>query len=480
MEQSRLVKYIGALPAKEKEKFHLFVHSPYFNKHDKTVQLLAVIEKWLERPNGTLEKPDVFKKLFPQEKYDEQRLHNVMSYLKKLYHSFLAYRRFEDTPFQGQLLTIEAAYDSNQFDLMKNRGKLLEKDLNKHACKDRHLYHTAFKLNKTMGYHGALYEDRSKPALLQSMVDNLDRYYILEKLRHSCHIQANVMMMNTAYKFHFLQELLAYIKDNWQEYENDTPIVLYYTIFRSLEQEDDDPQPYQRLKYMLANEIPNLSKDEQGDLYSFAINYCIRRINGGDRDFQRELFQLYKQGLKAGLILDNGILSEWNYKNITALGCSLKEFEWTENFIQTYKEKLLVERQENAYNYNLAHLYYNKKLYNEALSVLLLVQFTDVKYHLNTTFLLLRTYYALKDTEALLALIETFRIYVMRNKKMTTEQKKGYTNFLRFAKKLVLLKHQAAAYTRSGLNEKLDHLHTKISGTRNVINKFWLLEECRA
>lgn len=479
MEQSRLVKYIKALSPKEREKFHLFVHSPYFNKHDKTVQLLEVIEKWLERPHTSLDKPVVFKKLFPKEKYDEQRLHNVMSYLKKLYHSFLAFRHFEETPFQGKLCTIEAAYESNQFDLMKNRGKLLEKDLDKHPYKDGHLYYTFYKLNKVMGYYITMYEDRSKPTQLQGMVDSLDRYYILEKLRHSCHILANTMMLNTAYNFHFLKELLEYIKKNWEEYEHDTPIVLYYTIYRSLEQQDN-PAAYQRLKYMLANEISLLSKDEQGDLYSFAINYCISRINQGDRDFQRELFQLYKQGLKSGLILDRGILSEWNYKNITALGCSLKEFEWTEDFIQTYKEKLLVERQENAYNYNLAHLYYNKKLYNEALSVLLLVQFTDVKYHLNTTFLLLRTYYALKDTEALLALIETFRIYVMRNKKMTTEQKKGYTNFLRFAKKLVLLKHQAAAYTRSGLHEKLDNLHTKISQTRNVINKFWLLEECRA
>ena len=479
MEQSRLVKYIKTLAPKEREKFHLFVHSPYFNKHDKTVQLLALIERWIERPSISLEKPAVFKKLFPQESYDEQRLHNVMSYLKKLYHNFLAYRRFEDMPFQGQLFTIEAAYDNNQFDLMKNRGKLLEKDLDKHPSQDGALYFTSYKLNKVMGYYINMYEDRAKPALLQGMVDSLDRYYILEKLKHSCHIKANVMMMNTPYKFHFLQELLSYIKANWVEYENDTPIVLYYTIFQSLA-EQDQPEHYHHLKYMLANEIPKLSTAEQGDLYSFAINYCIVRINQGNADFQRELFQLYKQGLRAGLILDNGILSEWNYKNITSLGCSLKEFEWTENFIQVYKEKLLVERQENAYNYNLAHLYYNKKLYNEALSVLLLVQFTDVKYHLNTTFLLLRTYYALKDTEALLALIETFRIYVMRNKKMTTEQKKGYTNFLRFAKKLVLLKHQAAAYTRSGLGEKLDGLHIKISGTRNVINKFWLLEECRA
>lgn len=117
------------------------------------------------------------------------------------------------------------------------------------------------------------------------MIDNLDCYYILEKFRYSCYIKVNVMMMNMVYKFYFLQELLDYIKGNWQEYENDMFIVLYYIIFCSLEQEDDDLQFYKCLKYMLVNEIFNLSKDEQGDFYFFVINYCIWRINGGDREF---------------------------------------------------------------------------------------------------------------------------------------------------------------------------------------------------
>ncbi|NBC08183.1 MAG: hypothetical protein GVY26_13400, partial [Bacteroidetes bacterium] len=112
-------------------------------------------------------------------------------------------------------------------------------------------------------------------------------------------------------------------------------------------------------------------------------------------------------------------------------------------------------------------------------SALLVVQFTDVKYHLSTTFLLLRTYYALKDTEALLSLIETFRIYVIRNRKMTVEQKRGYTNFLRFAKKLVLVKHQASTYSKKDYVKELEELRGKIDDTENVINRYWLLEECQ-
>jgi hypothetical protein len=92
---------------------------------------------------------------------------------------------------------------------------------------------------------------------------------------------------------------------------------------------------------------------------------------------------------------------------------------------------------------------------------------------------LLRTYFALKDTEALLSLIDTFRIYVIRNRKITTDQKRGYTNFLRFARKLVLIRHQAPAYSRKTVEEKLEELAKKVESTSNVINKYWLLEECK-
>lgn len=91
MEQSRLVKYIGVLFVKEKEKFYLFVYFFYFNKYDKIVQFLDVIEKWLECFNGILDKLKVFKRLFLSDKYDEQCFYNVMFYFKKLYYSFLVY-----------------------------------------------------------------------------------------------------------------------------------------------------------------------------------------------------------------------------------------------------------------------------------------------------------------------------------------------------------------------------------------------------
>ena len=477
MENSRLVRYIQALTSKQRDKFHQFVISPYFNQHKKTIELLEIILKELDKSKPRLSKVAVHSRLFPKENYQEQHLHNVMSYLKKLYYRFLSFHHFEEQNLEEEVMTLVSAYENNQFDVLKNRGKQLEKRLKQQNYKDSDYYLANYRLNKLLGYYAAHYEDRSKTSIFQNMLDALDNYFLTEKLRNACHLTANMLIQNTHYDFQFLNQLLEHIETNWARYEVDKAVVLYYTILMSL-REGNHQEHYLRMKSMLEDDVESLGPVQKEDLYGFASNYCILQINLGKDEFRRELFHLYKHGLRIGLIMQNGMLSEWNYKNITALGCSLKEYEWTEDFIQSYKDMLPSHRRENAYNYNLAHLYYNKKQYNEAQSALLLVQFTDVKYHLNTSFLLLRTYYALQDTEALLSLIDTFRIYVIRNRKITTDQKRGYTNFLRFAKKLVLIRHQAAAFSRKNVQEKLDVLAQKIESTNNVINKFWLLEEC--
>lgn len=474
-----MVQHIRELPSKSRERLRLFVNSPYFNQHEKTAELLDYLLKKIDSPASALGKERVHKALFPKAPFDEQQLYNLMSYLNKLYYRFMAAQYTEKKRYQESLFTIEEAYDSHQFDVMTNRGKQLMKKLETDPVHDSEFLHTSYRLHHALGYYSGHYFNRAETNTFQQMLDNLDKYYLVEKLRNCCHLTANSLILNTSYNFRLLDELIAYLKANWADYQEERSIMLYYTALMSM-LEEDEPGHYQRMKHILAEDMDALSEKEGRDLYSFSYNYCIRMINAGQSEYQLELFQLYKQGLRQDLLLDKGLISEWDYKNIATLGARLREFEWTERFLQEYQEQLPPHRRENAYNYNLGNLYYNKGRYHDALSVLLLVQFTDVKYHLSTTFLLLRTYYALRDTEALLSLIETFRIYVIRNRKMTIEQKRGYTNFLRFAKKLVLIKHHASTYSRRDLEQEIATLRAKIEESDNVINKYWLLEECEA
>ena len=68
MEESRLIKHIEALGIRERERFRLFVQSPYFNRHEKTIQLLEIILKGIDSKRIKLTMEYVFSQLFPGEK----------------------------------------------------------------------------------------------------------------------------------------------------------------------------------------------------------------------------------------------------------------------------------------------------------------------------------------------------------------------------------------------------------------------------
>ena len=478
MKHSKIFQYISALSAREQEKFRQFVFSPYTNQHQKSQELLEYLLSSLNRGKTEIAPEKAFAKLFPKEPYDEQKLHNLLSNLKKLFLRFLALDELEQKPFLEDILTLEACNRKNFSKLLISRTRQLDKKLEEYPYRDEHYHQARYAMQVVQGYHTGTFGDRAKTSeIFQEMMDHLDRSYLLQKLRHACHLTAHSILFNLQYDFGPLKLWMAHIAEEPGKYLIDNDLDAYYTILLSLQDEQDE-RHYLHMKSLLREQFQHLSPGAVADLYGFANNYCIRQINTGKSAYQHELFELYQQGLERGLLLINGYLSEWDYKNIATLGCSLKAFEWTEQFLEAFQDKLPPNRRENAYNYNLANLYYNKRLYDKVLSTLFRVQFTDVKYHLNTTFLLLRTYYAKGDTEALFSLIDTFRVYILRNRQITTAEKKGYTNFLGLAKKLVKTRLQGPLYSKTSLEEQLAALRKRIEETDNVINRYWLLEQC--
>lgn len=56
----------------------------------------------------------------------------------------------------------------------------------------------------------------------------------------------------------------------------------------------------------------------------------------------------------------DGYLSPWTYKNIVIAALRAGEFEWTEQFIKSYKNKLNEKFRINAFNYNMGYLLFLK------------------------------------------------------------------------------------------------------------------------
>ncbi|HMR43283.1 MAG TPA: hypothetical protein PKC40_05595, partial [Saprospiraceae bacterium] len=217
-----------------------------------------------------------------------------------------------------------------------------------------------------------------------------------------------------------------------------------------------------------------LSFDDLQTAYNYLQNFCIEKINQGKDTFLRQLFQLYQQQLEKDLLLENGTLSEWHYKNIVTVGLRLGETEWTKSFLFEFKSRLLPDQAENAFTYNLAAIFYHQKEFEKVLELLLKVEFTDARYNLDAKALLLRTYFELEEYEPLFSLCDAFRQYLIRNNLLAESRKSGYAALFKLAKRAAKIKAGMGFSTDEKLKKELTKLKQDLSKGDIIFNAAWL------
>jgi hypothetical protein len=154
----------------------------------------------------------------------------------------------------------------------------------------------------------------------------------------------------------------------------------------------------------------------------------------------------------------------------------LGELEWTEQFIHQYKIMLPPKEQENAFIYNLAAFYFEAKHYKKSLLLLHEVKFTDSSYYIGAKIIQLKSYYELEESDAFYALIEAFRIYLLRNRTLSDYRKRANLNFLKLAQKIFKLKENEYIVGKKAFTEKLNKLKSQVANTSPLVNKQWLVD----
>ncbi|MEM1221000.1 MAG: hypothetical protein AAGH79_18910, partial [Bacteroidota bacterium] len=212
------------------------------------------------------------------------------------------------------------------------------------------------------------------------------------------------------------------------------------------------------------------SKNELNLLFIHMLNYCIdTKINAGETRYFQEIFSLYKTALQQEIIFEKGLLNPNHYKNIITVGLQVKAFDWVEEFTKTYTPKLPMELQKNALNFNLANIYFEKKEYQKVIEQLREVEYENLSYALGSKIILLKTYYELNELLPLDSLVDSFRIYLHRNKLISREVKQQYLNHLRFVKKLstILPNDQTT----------IEKVRKQIDQCKSLAGRKWILEK---
>ncbi len=273
--------------------------------------------------------------------------------------------------------------------------------------------------------------------------------------------------------FRSTQQELSLIPGFWEYTQQarfgDVPLISIYRNIILCLTEPDEELHFSNLIINLEKFSKNLTKEDLRECYYIAQNYCAFKISQGKMEYYREVFEIFRRVISNGLLLEDEQLSEGVYKNIITASLGVGEYGWAEKFIEDYSIYLPSNIRENARIFNLSYLYFHQKKYHKVIELLRNVEYSDIVYALGAKQMLLRTYYESNEHLAMDSLIDSFRIYLRRNKLISKNLKQEYNNFLNFLKRLI---------SRSPENrQSLAVLKTRISATQYVNSKKWLLDK---
>lgn len=465
MQDSRLIEIFQQLHKKELRELGKFVRSPFHNQRKDVVRLYEYLVEWLRKgKKENLSKEITFPVIFPKEKYDEKKIRYTMSFLYQAIKSFLAYQEFTAHPIQEQTAVVKVFRKKGLSRLFKQELRIAQTMIAKQPIRNQQYHLQNYQLQQER-YRFTQQETRTEALGLEELSSELDQFYIASKLSQSANALTHQALHQSNFKPDFLPEILNYL--NQKDFSHNPAIAIYFHCLKILTEEESLPY-FKKLRILMEQYSSAFPPRELQDIYTFALNYCIKRLNARNDLFHREALLLYQEGLEKEVFLENGVLSRFNYKNIVALGLGLGDLPWVEQFIEAYKAYLDKKYRESTYRFNLAMLHYKKGNYDEAMLLLQKVGTSDTFNNLNARRMLVRIYYAQGAEEALYSLLDSFQNYIYRKKELGYHRAL-YLNFVKFTRRLLQLNRYD--------QEQVTQLREEIEETTIVAEKVWLLEQ---
>jgi hypothetical protein len=468
MKEGKISGLIRALGPTEIPLFRTQIGRGEGETDKKVLLLFDAICRLVRKDGAEPDKREIFKTCFPGKKFNDQQYRYLATDMAYRLEHFIAQRGFEkDRSLYAQVLKRELAarkavkaYNTHRlaFEALKEESEHRDTQYYQH-CYESEFIHLA---KATAGMK------RDEKSNIGEVVEYLDRFYLARKLQLCCEIFNVRNVLSVEYRVFLLDEILLHLRN--KSYA-DTPVILVYfrILMTLLESENEDH--FHQLRKLLETHGTKFKVSELREMYQYVLNYCIKKINLGNISWQKTLFEIYKITIANKVLMSEGYLSHWDYKNIVTISLRQKEYDWCRNFIEKNKKFLLSAERENAYVYNLANLYFNSGEYSRSLKLLQQVEFSDLYYQLDSKSILLKTYFEMDETESFFYHATAFRTFLQRNKLVSDYQRTIYLNLIRFASQLM---------RTEGNKKKTELIRKKVEQNRNVADLQWLLGKIAA
>jgi hypothetical protein len=473
MKEKKILFALKGLSVYELNSFSKFIHSPYFNVNKNISDYYDLLERHIKE--GTvddLSNETCWRIVFNNEPYHNQRFLKLNSDLLSLLEDFIAQQEYEGMTSLRACHKLAGAGKRNMTKLyngiLGDIGRLNKYEINQSSefyLNKYQIENRIFSLKSENEKKNVKF-DIDIELNMQNVSQNLDFYYIAEKLKHFC----SLLSWRNVYKINFEIDNMDKILQvaNSDPY-NKIPVIQMYNSMHLTYTDEANTENYFKLKGFIKNFIHIFPEDEQKQIFATAISYCVNKVNKGDFSFQKETFFIYRETIERNNLLVGGLITPTDFRNIVFFALRVNEFEWTENFIHDYAEYLDPRYRDNAVEFSLARLEFYRKNFGKVLDHLNKVNYEDVWYNLNAKTLQLASYYELDEYDALESLLQAYKMYIKREKSITPERKVHYLNLIKFTSSLMKVNPRDQS--------KIQKIKIEIEQTKGIVSKPWLLEK---
>ncbi len=474
MISTRIYSILLTLERKDLNRFLKFIKSPYFNVNQSITDLVSYLVEIIKTggEGRILSKEEIWHQILERsEKYNDLKFRKLCNDTLERCENFLVNEQLEKSKLLKANLLLVAIKEKDLKSLIEKQTKKSNRYLSRTLEQSSDYFLNRYFYNRNL--QSLVSNDERKKAKISQSVTfeiydelstNLDAFYIIEKLRFATDVLTWRKLYNIDFKIDIskIQELVA------SEKFDSVPAVKIYHLMYQLLSNQAGEKVYVELKKLVEEEIQNFGIVEQKEIADALLSYVIKNVNTGKKKALKEILALYDWAIEEEVILEKGFLSPTTFRNYVVAGLRLSEFEIIESFIKN-KSKLLKESlRDNAVNFCLARVAFHKKDYSSVLLYLNKVNYEDIWYNVNSRNYLLASYYELDEFEPLVLSINSFLVFLRREKSIEADRKVKLISFASYLKKLLGVRHS---------KHQLRKLREEIEKNNAVFNKSWLLEK---
>ncbi|NOS85205.1 MAG: hypothetical protein HOP31_08705 [Ignavibacteria bacterium] len=484
MISATLLGILSKFTPKEFKEFGEFVKSPFFNKNVHVKDLYEYLKKFYpEFKDKKLDKEVVFENLFKGKKYNDGFLRTVIYNLGKLAEDYLAYVNFRKDDLNRGINLLKELNKRKLEKVFLKYYTEIEEDINSVTYHDPDYYFRKYELQNQK----EIYMDWSKfkqkdfknytTNTVTYIEDELTSFYLIKSLNHYRFMLDKSMYEQIEQKFDFIEHIMDYLLTKDTYFKEKLKIKLHLNEVLLIKNKKEEN--YRILKEILITSSDKLSQSDRYSLHNILQSYCVYQgynnspLSEG-KPFTQERFELYKVCLEQNLFAaeEHIYFDDLMFGNIVGTAISVKQFEWTEKFIEKYKDSISPENSDVVINYCYARLAFNKDDFEKALWHLNTIKtIRHIQYKLPVRDLTLMTFYELDMLNQSVYQIDSYRHFLNNNKGSLSEERfTRILNFLKFYTRLLKIKEKRSV-------KEITRLKEDIENTGNTLEKFWLIKK---